>query len=452
MEILLVTHRFPPDSMGGTELYTLNLARRLRDAGQRVSVWTYAPGDTRDVVAHEGEYGGIPVWRLAFGLEHTDNPMLEEYDNLRVARFLSQALAGHRPDLLHIAHFGYLSTSVLAVAKQHGIPAVVTLTDFWAICPVGLLLRSDGSLCPGPVEIGECVRCIAQMGTRGARYSALSRQVPLSAWRGAAALCGLLLLRRISYSRWLLALRQRGCVVRERLLGADAILCPGQFLREVLARNGYPLERLRLSPHGIVNPVALRTTRQPSTQGALRFGYIGPLAKHKGAHLPIEAFARLKTGGLATLSYWGSQRASDADRGYAASVLQRISDTPGATHRGQYPNDAVKEVMAGLDVLIMPSLCYENTPTILYEAFASGVPAIASDQGGVRELVQTYQGGWLFPRGDVAALAALMERLILQRDEVAQAAARIRPVPDFADHVREVLDIYERLLRGGGRA
>ncbi len=438
--------------MGGTELYTLNLARRLHDVGHRVSVWTYAPGDTRDVVAHESEYLRIPVWRLAFGLAHADDPMREEYDNPRVAQFVSQALAGHRPDVLHIAHFGYLSTSVLAVAKRYGIPVVVTLTDFGAICPSGLLLRSDGSLCPGPVEIGECVRCVAHMGPRGARYAALSRRVPLSAWRGAAALCGLPLLRRMPYSRWLLALRERARVVRERLLGADAILCPGRFLREMLARNGYPPARLRLSPHGIVNPAALRTTRPPQTQGALRFGYIGPLAKHKGAHLPIEAFARLKADGVANLSYWGSPRAGNADCDYAASVLKRISDTTGATHRGPYANDAVKEVMAGLDVLIMPSLCYENTPTILYEAFAGGVPVIASDQGGVRELVQTYQGGWLFPRGDVASLAALMERLILQRDEVGQAAARIRPVPDFADHVREVLDIYERLWREGGRA
>lgn len=451
MEIVLVTHRFLPDSMGGTELYTLNLARRLRDVGHRVSVWTYAPGNTRDVVAHEGEYSGIPVWRLAFGLEHTDNPMLEEYDNPRVAHFVSQAFDGHRPDLLHVTHFGYLSTSILAVAKQHDIPVVVTLTDFWVICPVGLLLRNDGSLCSGPVEIGECARCIAHMGTRGARYAALSQHVPLSLWRSAAALCGLPLLRRIPYGRWLLALRRRGRVVRERLLGADAILCPGQFLREMLVRNGYPATRLRLLPHGIVNPAALRTTRQPQTWGALRFGYVGPLAKHKGAHLPIEAFARLKADGSATLSYWGSQRAGDADRNYAATILKRISDTMGATHRGPYPNDAVKEVMTDLDVLIMPSLFYENTPTILYEAFAGGVPAIASDQGGVRELVQTYQGGWLFPRGDAASLAALMERLILQRDEVARAAARIRPVPDFADHVREVLDIYGRLLCGRGR-
>jgi len=103
-------------------------------------------------------------------------------------------------------------------------------------------------------------------------------------------------------------------------------------------------------------------------------------------------------------------------------------------------------VLDGLDVLIVPSLCYENTPTVIYEALAHGIPVIVSDQGGMKELVETYRGGWLFPRGDVRALAELIERLARDREEVRRAAAAIAPIPSLEAHVAEVLRIYSQAL------
>ena len=98
-----------------------------------------------------------------------------------------------------------------------------------------------------------------------------------------------------------------------------------------------------------------------------------------------------------------------------------------------------------MDVLIVPSLCYENTPTVIYEALASGTPVIASDQGGMRELVQTYRGGWLFSRGDAQALAQIMAQLAADREALRRVAEGILPVPDFAAHVAQVLEIYQTI-------
>jgi glycosyltransferase involved in cell wall biosynthesis len=102
--------------------------------------------------------------------------------------------------------------------------------------------------------------------------------------------------------------------------------------------------------------------------------------------------------------------------------------------------------MARLDVLIVPSTWYENTPTVIYEALASGTPVVATDHGGMRELVDAYRGGWLFPRGDVGARASLMKRLVENRDLVRRAAAGIRRVPGFAAHFEEVALVYEQAL------
>ena len=450
MRVLVVVHRFPPDSMGGTELYALRLAQHLAARRDQVSVLTYAEGDTREVVARDQEYRGIPVRRLSFDLDQTSNPVLEEYDNRRVAVYLKGALAASRPDLVHIAHFGYLSASVLATANDLGIPSVVTLTDFWPICVTSRLVRGDGSLCSGPTDLGQCARCYTKMGSRGDRYSQLARLVPTLVWRMGTAACELPIVRGLPYARWLNALAGRKRVIRQRLLGAKAIFCPGAFVREVLVRNGYPPDRIRLSPHGIADPERLGGATRVGGGPVLRFGYVGPLAQYKGAHLPVEAFTSGDSELLATLTYWGALGAASTRDAYAASVMRRIAEAPGVSHQGPYANDAVKEVMESLDVLIVPSTWYENTPTVIYEALASGTPVIATDQGGMRELVLEHRGGWLFPRGDVHALASLMKSLVENPEIVRRVAQGIRPVPSFAAHFREVSLVYKQILSREG--
>jgi len=323
---------------------------------------------------------------------------VEEYDNPRVAMALRGLLPQLCPDLLHVTHFGYLSTSILAAARELDIPYVVTFTDMWAICPAGLLLRSDQSLCSGPQDWGECLRCYGHMGPRGMRYAALVRWLPTWTWRGLIALARRPLATHWRYGHWLGAVERRSRVIRERLLAAGP---------------------------------------------KLRFGYAGALEPHKGAHLPLEALTLLAPT-EATLSYWGPLPAPE--KAYGQSLAQRIAATAGASHRGPYPHEQLKATLQELDVLIVPSLCYENTPTVIYEALASGMPVIASDQGGMRELVQTYRGGWLFPRGDARALARLMAQLIADRDAVRRMAEGILPVPDFAAHVDQVLRVYRERL------
>ncbi|NLD73394.1 MAG: glycosyltransferase family 4 protein, partial [Chloroflexi bacterium] len=87
----------------------------------------------------------------------------------------------------------------------------------------------------------------------------------------------------------------------------------------------------------------------------------------------------------------------------------------------------------------------------IYEALASGTPVIAAAEGGMRELVKEYAGGWLVPRGDAQALADTMARLAADPAEVRRVAAGIRPVPSLAGHVAALGAVYAEALAGGGR-
>jgi len=452
MRLHLAVHGYPPLSHGGTQQYTAAVARHLCAAGHSVTVLAYSPGDSAEVLASEELMAGQRVIWLSFDPRRSANPMLEEYANPRVAERLERLWRTERPDLLHVTYPGLLSTATVAVARSLAIPTVVTLTDMWAICPVGTMLRHDGVLCPGPDDVGHCIRCVTGMGPRGRPYAALARSIPRSAWRTLARASETSALRSVRYASWLAALAARPTRVRETLLSADALLSPGRFAVHMFERNGFPADSVRVMPHGIEAPETFRRTSQlaGTAAGTLRLGYIGPLARFKGAHVPLEAFQALPAGKDLTLAYFGAiPERSSADR-YARGLLRAIEATPGVTHRGPYAHALVADVLAQIDVLIVPSLCYENTPMVMYEALASGTPVIATAEGGMRELVEELGGGWLFPRGDAQALAALLARLRSHPDEVRAMAGTIRPVPRLADHVAALEGVYACVASAGG--
>ena len=458
MRVDLLVHAFPPDSTGGTELYALRLALGLANHGHRVRVLTYggAPGADHAAAGQPIEAAHAPgdpasgypkVVRLRFSLDDTDNPMRDEYDNPRVAEFVRAQWSTDLPDIVHVAHCGYLSSAPLAVAAELGIPSLVTLTDLWALCPVGTLLRHDGRLCTGPQRIGQCVRCITHMGPRAARFARWTDALPAWALGTGVRLAHLPPLRRVPAATWLAALAQRADHIRTRMLTAHALLSPSRFQIALFERNGYPAGSIRWAPHGIPAPHTLRAAQPPPVgdDEPLRLGYIGPLEAHKGAHLPLEAFVHLAAGARATLRYAGALPGPGRDEAYARALLARIQQTPNVVHTGPFPNQDVGAALDGLDVLIVPSLCYENTPTIIYEALAHGTPVLGSDQGGVRELIEQYSGGWLFPRGDAQSLAQQLRLLVADPVVPRIAAAAIRPVPDMATHIDSMDALYREV-------
>jgi glycosyltransferase involved in cell wall biosynthesis len=99
-------------------------------------------------------------------------------------------------------------------------------------------------------------------------------------------------------------------------------------------------------------------------------------------------------------------------------------------------------VLAGLDVLVVPSLWWENSPLTIHEAWQHGVPVFASERGGMAELVGRG-GGALFPPGDHAALAGLLQRAARDPAWLRSLAATIPGVRPIEEDVR----LLERLAR-----
>ena len=112
---------------------------------------------------------------------------------------------------------------------------------------------------------------------------------------------------------------------------------------------------------------------------------------------------------------------------------------------GPYSREALATILSAMDVLVLPSLWYENTPFVVLEAFAAGTPVVATDVGGLAEIVQHGVNGELFRRGDAGDLARCLQGLV---DNPERLAGYREGIPEVESLDRNVLD-FEAMYRGG---
>jgi glycosyltransferase involved in cell wall biosynthesis len=239
------------------------------------------------------------------------------------------------------------------------------------------------------------------------------------------------------------ALAERPGWIRTVLASTGRIISPSRFLRDRLVDNGVPADRITVSAHGIETDWLEPKPGYKLPAGPVRFATVGQLSWHKGVHLAVQAFGKLDRPAGAVLTLYGDNR---QDPDYWRELQGLMHRTPLVEFGGSFPHRDLARVLSDVDVLLMPSLWYENTPTIMYEAFATQTPAIATSIGGMAELIADSDGGWTFPRGDVEALASRMQGLIDDSAELDRARRRIRPVRTIQEHVTDVLSIYRELI------
>jgi glycosyltransferase involved in cell wall biosynthesis len=446
MRILLTVHQFLPEHSTGTEVLTLTSALALKERGHTVRIVTGYPARTA-LSDHERfdqyEYRGIPVDRFkrsATPMGGQDNFVESEYNNLLVAEYFDRLVDVYRPDVVHFFHLMRLSASIVDVCARRQLPMVLTPTDFWFMCPTVHLRLPDGGFCGGPSENGiNCLRHIVSIKKPGAPAT-LVNLLPERVLAALARRSSRRPFARFQAARHVHALSRRPHFVLSRLRRIDRILAPTKMMLGTLERRGLDPSRLIYCPYGIELPaiVAPRTTAPDS----LRVGFIGTLAHVKGAHVLLEAIRLLPELNIRVLIY--GKEADSAD--YALGLRQLAHGDRRVEFLGTFPNDQIGLILAQIDVLVVPSVWVENTPLVVYSAQAVGCPIIASDVGGVSEVVTHEDNGLLFPAGDPHQLALSLARLAGDRALLAQLSRRARMPKPMSVYVDELINVYRSLL------
>jgi glycosyltransferase involved in cell wall biosynthesis len=227
-----------------------------------------------------------------------------------------------------------------------------------------------------------------------------------------------------------------------------------QTRRDRLTRTHVGSGRIVTIPNGIDTVRYVRTMNRAEARkltglpddGRTLIGTLGRLHPHKGQEYLIQAVAALgRQDVLAVIA--GSGLLDDELRQLAA----RLGVTSQIAFLGQRSD--VLELLQAFDLFALPSVC-EALPYALLEAMSVGVPSVATDVGGVAELVEQGVSGLVVPPRDVPALTFALRRLldatVAERDRMA-AAARRRVVTQFhePDLVRRTVDLYDTVLGRG---
>jgi glycosyltransferase involved in cell wall biosynthesis len=413
LKILLITHYFLPRHVAGTEVYTYRLAKTLSERGHPVHILT---GEDNagylEPKASEENVLGLPVTYLTPGQISQWRQFRQSWsDGQRpyLEPLFEQLLNRIRPDIVHIQHLATLSASFIHLAKRCGIPVVVMLNDYWFLCQRIQMVTWNGEHCTR-FDANQCAKCLL-----------MSYSLPVR-WFGKS------FVRKASEKRFR--------VMADALCAADLILSPSDYLKKIYHEHGFGGKEIIHCDYGFPLPDRIEPLK-PSLP--LKVGFLGSLVPHKGVHVLMDAVNELK--GKAHLTIYGSP---DSNPKYFKQLrtrdLEYIRFAGVSDPQNPYP------ALSAFDVIVIPSLWDENSPLVIHEAHAAKRPVIASNVGGIPELIRDGIDGILVPPDDVTALADALDMLANHPEQLLEMSQQAKPPKSIDFHAQEIEGMYRKIL------
>jgi glycosyltransferase involved in cell wall biosynthesis len=411
MRVLMLAQTYSP-VVGGEERLVEDLSAQLARRGHQVAVATLRqplgepPASPDGVRVHllESSVHGIPGIAV-----HEERHYASPGPDPRTVAGLRRVLREEEPDVVH-AH-NWLVNSFLPLARGAGAPLVLSLHDYGILCPTKRLFL-DGAVCSGPAPL-KCLRhSLEHYGAAKGAMVAVGTRL-LEPW----------LRRRVDIFLSVSSAVEELCRVRP----ADAHRIVPNFVGELPPPPTDAEEQLAFLP------------REPFVL------YFGDVAEDKGAANLLAAHRSLQDSPPLVMI---------GRRG-----IEGLAETPGVIAPGALPHAVAIEALRRSMFTVAPSIWAEPFGIVALEAAVAGKPIVASDIGGLRDIVADGETGLMVPAGDRAALAAALERMIddgemraRMGEAAAQRAKRFSPdavVPQFEDAYRAAIDAR---LKSGSRA
>ncbi len=461
MRLLVISADNPFTGRSGVSMYCRGLLPALVDRGIELGALCVEHRDWRlRAYVRSTRVNGVTLFSVVNSPLFADNSILQPGQDCHQAtleRLVGSCLQHFQPDLVHIQTLQGYPASIISLASDRGIPTVVTLHDFWVLCPRMALVRLNEQVCDGPGGGHHCVQfCVRQPSWRQRLYR-FGRRLP------EGRLLNAFLASRAWYRR---SARRTGTIwtpVPDRaadiaapavaaharrlaflvgaLADADRRLAVSEFVRSTFVRHGLRREAIDTLPPALeLEGIAWRQRR--IGDAPLRFGFLGRAVPMKG----VQIFAR-------AVRDLGPQRAEFHVFGDATPdarrYLQDLAGQAALAFHGSYTRRELGAILDGLDVVVLPSIVPETVGLVSLEAQAAGVPVIGSRLGAIPEQIRDGQNGLLFAPGDPDDLRRKMRLVIETPSLVAALSARTSPPSTLRAHVDALLDIYTATLEKG---
>lgn len=340
---------------GGSEVVMFDEMDLMRSRG--VGVIEFSMNDERNIPsAYQSYFVSQKSYRQLSRADKIKSAISLIHSREAVAK-IAKLIEDEKPDVLHCHNiYHQLTPSIITAASRAGVPVVLTLHDYKPVCPVYTQL-SNGEICTKCAD-GRFESVLKQRCADGS----LARSALLWAEARYHAIAG-------SYHR------------------VDKFICPSKFMRDAVVGRFGPDKVVRI-PNGI-DASRIDVSRQD--QGYVL--YLGRLSPEKG----VETLLR------AHVANGASWRLMIAGTGPLLGDLQR--KFPSAEFRGHLTGNELDAAIRGAALIVVPSEWHENSPVSILEAMAYGKPIVASNIGGIPELVREGKTGLLFDPGNSSQLS-----------------------------------------------
>ncbi|MFY3740380.1 MAG: glycosyltransferase involved in cell wall biosynthesis [Candidatus Nitrosomirales archaeon] len=339
--------------------------------GHSVKVLTYAIAENNgfrkqgDFLICEYVFQGVPVVSIKHKVIPPDvsfriyDPSMEE--------ILETIFSKEEFDIIHVCH-PMRTGSIMKIAKKRKIPVILTLTDFWLMCPRGIAVTAKGELCSSP-EGG--VKCAAEC------YEHMPNDKTKTRFREA----------------------------EEFAKNADVIISPTYFLAGMFG-NVFNRD-VKVIRHGIDYRDIRINNRMKQKGDSVTYGYIGTVLPHKGVHLIVEAMKMIRSQNIKVKIYGNYFY----EKEYYEKLKKMVEGDSRVEFLGQYEDGEMQHIMNDMDCTIVPSIWWENSPLTVLTSLAHKVPVITINIGGAAELIKDGVNGFNFEIGNSRSLASIMQRI-----------------------------------------
>lgn len=397
---------------GGAERYLLDVSAWLESQGHEVIPFAMDHPDNLETPYQKYFPSFVQTGRVTANWQGVRTLSRMAY-SLEARRKLATLIAQTKPDLAHIHNiYTQLSPSILDTLRDQHIPVVMTVHDHHLISPQYNIWAYG------------CGKDYRDVGLIRGTFSRFHKNSMLASFAQTAV---------YKFHRWL--------KIYER--GVDLFICPSQYMKRQLVRGGFPAEKIRVNHFGIDEKLFTPRYDHDGSTGSPQDGYFfyaGRLSEEKGVETIIRAAKII-----------GDVNVKIAGRGPQMEYLHHLAhDVPNVEFLGFRSKEEVTELYRGAIAVLLPSRVHENFPLMVLEALASGKPVIASDVGGVSEMIDDRVNGFLVsPTDDFGWVEAMMRLSIdesLQQSMSRAARTTVEHRFKLEDHYRRLMECYQEVL------
>jgi len=389
---------------GGADHHFFDLCDLLKKKGNEVVEFSMRdkrndPSIYENFFVSHAEFGKLNVRSLVNSFR-----MIYSFE---AKRKISALIKKEKPDIAHLHLFyHHLSPSILVALKKAGIPIVMTLHDWKAICP-NYSLFTEGA---------PCERCKGGKYIECAKHRCVHNSLAQSAW---ASLEAYIHHAKKYYENYI-----------------DLYIAPSRFVKDKFIEFGWSEKKIKVLPHFLPSDFKIIDESYPAPNKPC-FAYIGRLSKEKGIDRLVEWWIKNKK--KDNLEIFGE--------GPLYEVTKKMIDNSGMKNiylRGQTAKEKIFETARDITAVIMPSVGYETFGLTAIESMARGLPVVASNRGALSELIVSSGGGVLFDFDEDNLNEALNKSsdFNLRLNALNYIGSHHRP----DDYYNELIKIYHQLI------